>query len=777
MAYSRYKHGDCDMKKRSSTPPTSKAIGVLLDFLSFYQFQLLEPIQQVLNSQGYKLIGFAGNQVSPEDSELRFANRIYDLANSHNLEGLIVSTSVGHLLDSTSFKTFLLEKQLPVVSLGEAFSGISSVSANQTTGMRELMTHLCDDRGFKHFAFVRGWPNNTDSAVREKVFCEELTKRGLATPDNMRVTGKFISYFAEQACHNLLDRGNALEVIVAANDEMARGVIRALTKRGFHVPRDIAVVGFDDIPLSALTVPSLSTVRQPLNEMGEQAAYLLLEKLAAKEEAKQKIQDIILETKLVIRESCGSAKLTSKAMRNDLAIPEDLTQTLEDLLDKQNESQFLSLWEHQLRQSALESYDFNDWFEVLELLINKKLANTADGNERAFFNKIFFQARQSLIRLISFSNRENLDEQRGSLIELMDVGQGIWQQPDLPSLMTYIQSQLAELELSFCHIVLYEEQHSRLLMSFDKKLLQQSSEAIIFERHELLPDTMLDKLELLGVVSLYTAEACYGHMIVDLSSYSPLKHNLEVSISSLRRDISNGIQATLRRQEIARHTLSLEALVKERTKQLEHEIQKSKRAEAALRLAHDKLALNILKDGMTGIYNRTAFDDALKREWLSHAREKSELSLLLCDVDFFKRYNDTYGHLAGDECLRQVANILNKHARRPSDVAARYGGEEFAILLPNTDVKGACVVAQNIQRSLQERAIPHKRSDVAKQVSLSIGIATLEPTYIEPNERIVKLADEALYKVKQSGRNGFRCATHNDFNEAQRDDLALIKPA
>ncbi len=158
-------------------------------------------------------------------------------------------------------------------------------------------------------------------------------------------------------------------------------------------------------------------------------------------------------------------------------------------------------------------------------------------------------------------------------------------------------------------------------------------------------------------------------------------------------------------------------------------------------------------DGLTGIANRREFDANLDREWRRMCREKKPLALIMCDVDHFKRYNDTYGHQGGDDCLRKVARALAGWARRPGDFAARYGGEEFALLLADTDAKGAGYVAQSVCDAVRTLEIPHANSSVCQHVTLSLGVSVLIPEPEGSSHELVEAADQALYDAKKKGRN------------------------
>lgn len=158
-------------------------------------------------------------------------------------------------------------------------------------------------------------------------------------------------------------------------------------------------------------------------------------------------------------------------------------------------------------------------------------------------------------------------------------------------------------------------------------------------------------------------------------------------------------------------------------------------------------------DGLTGIANRRHFDGLFCQEWKRAGRLSKPISLLLVDIDFFKNFNDTYGHQLGDECLKQVAGALSGALKRPCDVIARYGGEEFVAFLPETDEKGAIMVAETMQVNMANMNIPHRNSPVSDKVTVSIGVSTAVPvTNLLPGTLIAD-SDKALYQAKQEGRN------------------------
>ena len=172
----------------------------------------------------------------------------------------------------------------------------------------------------------------------------------------------------------------------------------------------------------------------------------------------------------------------------------------------------------------------------------------------------------------------------------------------------------------------------------------------------------------------------------------------------------------------------------------------------------DQLETLVCLDGLTGIPNRRGFDEVLTREWNQAARNREMLSCILLDVDFFKKYNDLYGHAAGDACLRKIALALTTCLKRPADYVARYGGEEFAAILPGTDAQGALYVAEEMRAGVCALGIEHADSIVAGHVTLSLGVATMTPQPDLPMLSLVQAADTALYGAKSSGRNVCRAA-------------------
>jgi len=195
-----------------------------------------------------------------------------------------------------------------------------------------------------------------------------------------------------------------------------------------------------------------------------------------------------------------------------------------------------------------------------------------------------------------------------------------------------------------------------------------------------------------------------------------------------------------------------------------HQVRDGERIEADLRAAQQALEVIATHDSLTGLANRRLFEQSLETEFGRGVRQRSPLSLIMLDIDFFKRYNDTYGHVAGDHCLVEVASALKGCCQRKTDLAVRYGGEEFAVLLPDTDINGAMDIAEQIRQSVMDKRIPHSGSP-SGSVTVSLGCYSFVPSDRDSIQVFIERADAALYQAKKSGRNRVAVLSMEEDNE------------
>ena len=352
-----------------------------------------------------------------------------------------------------------------------------------------------------------------------------------------------------------------------------------------------------------------------------------------------------------------------------------------------------------------------------------------------------------------------LRAQIASLDSTLTVSRGFRACESTQEVIEQLAASLPRLQISRAFLVLRAE-NSRaargvVALAHHDGVFEDVTGATPFDLQDLLPVSLAGHLQQgsLTVEPLTAGPEELGYLLID----QPLCGDGMVS-EVLRTDLNRTLSAIRSTGRLVQHADELERLVAERTRQLETEIATRRRAENDLRALNDALRISLHRDGLTGIANRSAFEESLRIQWSGHARSGQPLSLLMVDVDHFKAYNDRYGHLKGDEALRVVARCLQDAVSRQDDLAARFGGEEFSLVLPNTSAEGAIVVAERIRELLARAAVRHEDSPVDQRLTVSIGAATIFPYGLGSHDDLVAAADLALYDVKNSGRDGIAAA-------------------
>ncbi|MDM8527103.1 diguanylate cyclase [Anaerolineales bacterium HSG24] len=197
----------------------------------------------------------------------------------------------------------------------------------------------------------------------------------------------------------------------------------------------------------------------------------------------------------------------------------------------------------------------------------------------------------------------------------------------------------------------------------------------------------------------------------------------------------------------------LQKYMERKNKQLQQEIAKRKQLEEELWQANNRLHYLAAIDGLTQVANRRSFDIYLNQQWQKMHQDKTPLSLIMCDIDYFKQYNDLYGHLAGDDCLQQVAQNIRQVVSPETDLVARYGGEEFAVILPNISLEQAYETAQSIQAKIAQLKIIHEQSAICPYLTVSMGISSMVPNQKSDPNLLIHISDKMLYQAKNMGRN------------------------
>lgn len=240
-----------------------------------------------------------------------------------------------------------------------------------------------------------------------------------------------------------------------------------------------------------------------------------------------------------------------------------------------------------------------------------------------------------------------------------------------------------------------------------------------------------------------------NNMSVQLRCYDGTVIWVHITARYVNSEIEGGLYIGGSIEDITAYRESQEAL-KQANENLE--LQVDQRTQQLVELNRRLEKLSAL-DGLTGISNRRSFDTFLEQQWAICGRQKVPLSMMILDIDFFKNYNDYYGHQAGDECIKKIAHELDVLCKRASDMVARYGGEEFVVVLPATSIQETMKMAEYFRLKIKELKIEHMKSDVDQYVTVSIGVASVVPQQDTSFSEIIAAADKALYKAKSNGRN------------------------
>ena len=727
-------------------------IAVLSDYVFYhYPTQLMQGLRSVLEPAGHHITVYQGGALRGQDHKFHKANDIYGLVHRDVHAGVVVFTQTvsrdpGHVRLRALLESL---RPLPVVSVGATLPGIPSVWIDNTPGMRDLMRHLLDVRQHRRCVFVRGIQGNQDSDLREQVFREELLARGL-TPGPV-VDGRFAPLYAHAEISRLLAVGEAFDVVVSANDEMTEGITRALLEHGLRVPEDVAVVGFDDSDDFRNNIPPLTTVRQPVFEQGQRAGQWMLELLAGQPVPLTQH----LSAELIVRESCG-APPAQRTPTPDPVLPVEVQKKQGVLLEGLHQATrgpeelraFLRLWKAALTETLGIGGNLNGWQDFLRMARSAHQANPASPQFREL-DEVLGEASLMLQNAMhaAFVALRTKDFRRANLMGHLSSA-GSWE-----NLMLAMDAYLKHEGLKRFTLVKYQQFGDK--PSGHAEVILGLPPAPLFPTHHLLPEADRDQVlnGTMVVSPVFTSDSHYGYALYEQPNH------LYVNDQTVITTISNAFQQFLERQTIQRHARELEqhaeqleSLVQDRTRKLEHEIQERKKIEQALREANDGLQRSVYLDGLTGVHNRLALDRFLERQWTVPADPQRPVSVILCDVDFFKRYNDHYGHPQGDSCLKQVARALSRSVRLQGDLVARYGGEEFALVLPGTGLKGALRVAERIHQEIQAMGIQHGHSEVSHLVTLSVGVATLTPGPQNLPSQLIEQADQMLYQAKKAGR-------------------------
>ncbi len=660
-----------------------------------------------------------------------------------NTDGLIVFSPLRSEARSVYLRG-LIAGGFPVLFIATGEEG-PAVAVDNERGIRQAVAHLVD-HGHRRIAFIAGQPSDKgDSAARLQAFEAAMREHKLRVEPRLVKHGWHTLPGGYRVMQDLLASGTKFAAVLASNDNCAIGAMQAAREAGLRIPRDLAIVGFDDQPDAAAQTPPLTTVHAPLAAMGEQALVMILDHLIKH----TPLESVRVPPRLVRRRSCGCMPEAVATAMDTTRLPPPVAEVPARMgaVGIRKEAQrlvtgMLALLPSELRfpveaqyrlicrtlvgafyrslkaddpalfQPALAEFldvlertgSMAPWQEMISLL-RREMKGLPLPWERVatvqLAENLLHQARAAVSEVAEREDRRHEYQRVIAGKALSELTARLSATLDEHLAVRLLEDHLTEVGIQHARVLLFEcDKSDPVAWSVLLNTGRKTESTKRFPSRGFPPRGLYPPKDLLDIAlfPLVFQEEALGYVAFDTG-------NLE-SCSI----IATQLAATIKASRLHRQVTDLS-----------------------------------LTDSLTGLHNRRYFDLFLRSEIARHQRFARGLALVFMDVDRFKEYNDTFGHPAGDEALRVIGSCLDRN-RRSSDMAARLGGDEFVLILPETDATGARKVAQRVRAALAGR------TELQQPITLSFGITVPDVMPIDA-QTLVRQADKALYRAKHSGRD------------------------
>jgi serine phosphatase RsbU (regulator of sigma subunit)/DNA-binding LacI/PurR family transcriptional regulator len=569
-------------------------IGFLTESVSgLYQSNIWIGASDTALKRDYGLICFAGGSLTASswDPFEPQRNAIYNLIDTKRLKGLIISGSLGSFISKQEFETFYHKfKEIPMVCIGPEIQSIPTVVFDNVTGMRELISHIVSHHSCQRIAFIRGPEGNQEAEQRLKIFCEVLESHGLTIHSELIVPGDFSRDAGSKAVQHLVDNCNlSFDAIVGANDDMALGALKAFQERHIRVPDEVLVVGFDDNEESSFSIPSLTTVRQPLYKIGSKAVELLIDTI----EYKNVPEKIVVPATVEIRQSCGCYRfgdsdsiskeitdgtssldlkktLQSKVVavlkqiktRNAWAVEtneaSEFTDAFLDEIAGKHTNVFLPLVSKLAKRIATSGGDATGFLRIVTVLRNA-LQSTYSNIIPVFVEELLQNTSLCIADTAARVQAHRRMESERQWTLLRAAGQAIASAFDLKHLLDVIKSELVNLCIKNCWLSLYQtpqlalSKYDCILILSDGK--RTVSEPIPFENSCFAPPGYI----LLGIpVSILIEPLFFRNEQIGFITFQVDQCRDGLTYEMLRQHISSALKGALLMQKVQEQALALE---------------------------------------------------------------------------------------------------------------------------------------------------------------------------------------------------------------------------
>ncbi len=742
----------------------------MTNFFGEYIAQIWPGMVRGAEERDVNLLIFPGYTASWSTGYLYQQSVVYSKINPGNVDALvIVSGTYANRLDKKTYTQFFEQyRDIPGVSIGSRVPYKTAILVDNTTGLDQLIRHVLSVHKRKNPAMVTGPLTNEEACVRLAVFRKTCESLGYSISSDQLYEGDFTLPSGQEAVRVLFPENRKADhpdTLICANDNMAFGAMRELKRKGYRVPSDVAVTGFDNVNEARFSFPALSTISQPMEEQGYQAVMRAVDLV----EGNAVPEEIILPTTMVLRSSCGCYSSTEESYTRsvkkitDVEVPgeesfctaDDFWNTVYEIfpIEDRNKSSrtvvaslvhaacsgedhaatMTRLGEH-LHFMISEDKPVRPWVSLISLLntfLEKNRSVVADSRKAVIFLGSCLQVIISMLQVEQGSSEFRLTGQITSMrTYLADIGSAL----TIDDIGDATRTHLTALGVKSFYIAVYDKP---VIHRKGEQWKEPSSAYLIIGYHNgslipkrkritggrLLPQVYSKgkKTRFMIVSSLYFREEIIGFMMIDQTDITREIYDI----------LAGNVSASLKTAALFEAREASEQKLLEVLRELEQ--------------SNTQLQLISEIDELTGLYNRRGFLNLARRS-MELARQMGRGGLVFfADLDGLKKINDVYGHTDGDTAIKTAGVILHRVFRN-MDIVSRLGGDEFTVLALDTDEGFIPIIRNRMKKQLAEE---NKKLGKPWNVSISIGAASFKPGDTVSLEKIMARADANLYREKQ----------------------------